>query len=188
MDMMSQSLVAVVILATCSGCGAPIKQTSQVSQPIGQSLVAGVGDTIITINNEKNLPNAFGKADIFGRTTPTGMITVQYLGSNGPIAKFIRSGVEINTNATTMNSTPTVIPNVQTTTTSGYIGSTPVTGTATTYGAPTVIPAHPPETQVLSQAQVSFQIDVSKERSFSVSGKTVLIINATPTSLTYNIQ
>lgn len=180
-------MVALVTLVSCGAC-APIQHTSQVSQPIAQSLVAGVGETIITINNDKSLPNIFGKADLYGRTTPTGMITVQYLGSNGPIAKFVRSGVEINTHATTMNSTPIVIPNVQTTTTSGYVGSSPVSGTSTTYGAPTVIPAHPPEATVLPQAQVEFEIDVAKENSFPVAGRAVVIISTTPNSLTYRIQ
>lgn len=187
MGMTSQLLVTVVIL-TGSGACAPIKQTSLVSQPIGESLVAGVGDTLLTINTEKSLPNVFGKADVFGRTTPTGMITVQYLGSSGQIVKFIRSGVEINTGATAMNSSPEVIPNVQTTTTNGYIGSTPVAGTTTTYGAPIIIPATPPTWQVLPQAQVEFQIDMSKERRFSVAGKTIIIVDAKPTSLTYSIQ
>jgi len=188
MGMKSHALVASAIIAVFATSCAPIKHTSKVSQPIGQPLVVGIGDTLITINNEKSLPNVFGKADLYGRTTPTGMITVQYLGSSGHVARFIRNGVEINTGATVLNSTPKIIPNVQTTETSGRIGSTRFSGTSTTHGTPTIIPARPPQAQVLPQAQVEFQIDVSKERSFSVAGKTVVIIDASPTSLTYRVQ
>lgn len=187
MKTLSTSMLAALTLSMVAAC-APVKQTQSITEPLGQQLQAGIGDTILTINAEKSLPNAFGNADIFGRTTPTGMITVQYLGSDGLIAKFVRNSVVINTGATTMNSTALVLPNTQTTTTTGYVGSTPMSGTSTTYGTPTVIPAHPPQAQVLPQAQVSFEIDLSKDKSFVVAGKRVDIINAQPGSLTYRIE
>jgi hypothetical protein len=34
----------------------------------------------LRVSREKNLPNIVGKADIFGRKTPTGIETIQYLG------------------------------------------------------------------------------------------------------------
>jgi hypothetical protein len=63
----------------------------------GKSLRAGVGDTIVTINQKKSLPNVFGEADIFGRTTPTGLITVQYLGANGGVAQAASPAAPIST-------------------------------------------------------------------------------------------
>ncbi len=56
-----------------------------------------------------------------------------------------------------MNSTAMVIPNSQTTTFTGFAGGQPVMGTATTYGPPTVIPAHPPEPEELPQSDVCFR-------------------------------
>jgi hypothetical protein len=34
----------------------------------GTPLTASVGDTVLRVSREKNLPNIAGKADIFGRT------------------------------------------------------------------------------------------------------------------------
>tara|TARA_R110002110_G_scaffold284800_6_gene498862 strand:- start:2312 stop:2845 length:534 start_codon:yes stop_codon:yes gene_type:complete len=167
---------------------APIEHTVTIAQSVDQLLKAGIGDSIITVNTAKSLPNAFGQADIFGRTTPTGMITVQYLGSDGTTAKFIRRAVDIDTGATTMNSSAVIIPNTQTTTTSGFVGTTPVTATSTTYMPPTVIPANPPRAQVLPQADVVFQIDLLQEREFIVGGKQIEVIDVTPTSISYRIH
>lgn len=180
-------LVAVLFAMQLQAC-APVEHTSKVTQPVNQVLYAGIGDPIITINTEKSLPNAFGQADVFGRTTPTGMITVQYLGSEGTVARFVRRAVDINTGATTMNSSPIVIPNTQTTTTSGFVGTTPVTATSTTYAPPTVIPANPPQAQVLPQAEVIFQIDMLRESEFVVGGKKIEVISIAPTSISYRIH
>jgi len=183
---MSRSVI-LLALAVLSAC-APIRYSGQVEQPTGRTLEAGIGDTVMMIKTEKSMPNAFGRADVFGRTTPTGIVSVQFLGVQGNIAKFVRHGIDIETGATTMNSTPMVISNTQTTTFTGFAGGQPVMGTATTYGPPTVIPAHPPEAQELPQADVVFQVDLTKETGFVVAGKRVEILRATSTSLSYRIN
>lgn len=178
----------VVILAlTLSGCGS-VKEYEKVSQPTGLVLIAGIGDTILTIKSEKNLPNAFGNADIFGRKTPTGITTVQFVGLNGSHVKFVRQSASIETGATTMNSSPQYIPNIQTTNTTGYVGSTPVYGTSTTYGQPTIIAANPPKAQVFEQAPVVFEIDLNNQKEFTMSGMTIELVAASATSLTYRIK
>ena len=153
-----------------------------------QALVAGIGDPVITISSEKSLPNAFGKADIFGRTTPTGMMVVQFAGVDGNKVRFIRRGYSIETGATTMNSTPLVIPNTQTSTMNGYVGNVPVSATSSTSGPPIVIPAQTPDAKVMPQAQVVFEIDLAKEREFVAGGKTIEIISATQGALKYRIH
>jgi hypothetical protein len=50
-------------LALLTGC-ASVQETGNVSQPVNTRLTAGVGDTVLRIATEKNLPNAFGRADI----------------------------------------------------------------------------------------------------------------------------
>lgn len=180
-------LVAVLFAAQVQAC-APIEHTEKITQPVNQVLYAGIGDPIITISMEKSLPNAFGQADVFGRTTPTGMITVQYLGSEGTVARFVRRAVDINTGATTMNSSPIVVPNTQTTTTSGFVSTTPVAATSTIYAPPTIIPANPPQAQVLPQAEVIFQIDMSRESEFVVGGMRIEVLGATSTSISYRIH
>ena len=57
-----------------------IEHKTDVKQQYNSPFTVGIGDPIYSANIEKNLPNAFGKADIFGRTTPTGIINVFFTG------------------------------------------------------------------------------------------------------------
>lgn len=124
---------------------------------------------------------------LISRKIRSKIVTVQYLGIKGTMAEFARSGVVIDSGATTMNSTPLIIPNTQTTYTNGSLGGVPVTATSTTYGSPTVIPAHPPNANFLPQGEVMVDVDLAKQKSFLVAGNQIEIIDATPTSLTYRI-
>lgn len=66
-------------------------------------------DTVLRVSREKNLPNIVGKADIFGRTTPTGVEIVQYMGVRDGRAFFKRHTTNVETGATTMARVPHVI-------------------------------------------------------------------------------
>jgi hypothetical protein len=167
---------------------APITPSIEITQPVGEVLHAGIGDTVLTVNQRESMPNAFGRADIFGRTRPTGMVTVQFIGLEGTIAKFVRNGIAIDSGLTTMNSTPLILPNSSTSYTSGNVGGTPIYGTTTTYGTPTVIPADPPPQSIVPQDRLLLQVDTSKERTVLVAGKIIEIIDVSPTILTYRIQ
>ena len=156
--------------------------------------VRPVGDTVLRVSREKNLPNIVGKADIFGRTTPTGVETVQYLGVKDGRAFFKRRTVDVETGATTMNSTPLIIPNTATTTQSGSVnvygpngyGTGSYSGTSTTQLPPTVIPAHPPAPMVMDEGSLLLSVDLSrKPPQLSVAGKTLTILSADSSSLTY---
>jgi hypothetical protein len=184
---MARIAIATAALLLLTGCGS-IQHTSEVAQPKGSALRAGPGDTIVTVNQRKSLPNVVGRADIFGRTTPTGMVTVQYLGAQGTKARFVRSSAVIETGATTMNSTTIVIPNYQTTTTRGMVGNVPVYGTSTTAGPPTVIQPRAPQPQAMAQPSITFEIDLAQSKSFVVAGTTVRILSASPTELVYELQ
>ena len=111
-------LLRVFLMLLLCGC-ATVETKTEVVQRLGEELSAGVGDTVVRLNSEKNLPNAFGKSDLFGRTTPTGVTTLVYSGVFGAKARFLRQDVDIETGATTMNSTPIVIPTTTVTTYSG---------------------------------------------------------------------
>jgi len=125
---------ALLVLLACAyqwGCADVQERSHIVGGRTGTPLTAGVGDTVLRVSHEKNLPNIVGKADIFGRTTPTGVETVQYLGVKDGRAFFERRTVNVETGATTMNSTPLVIPNTATTTHSGSVMFTVQTAMAT---------------------------------------------------------
>jgi hypothetical protein len=116
---MKSPLAFLILLLACVhlyGCADVQERSHIVGGRTGTPLSASVGDTVLRVAREKNLPNIVGKADIFGRTTPTGVETVQYLGVRDGRAFFKRRTVDVETGATTMNSTPLIIPNTVTTT------------------------------------------------------------------------
>ena len=122
---MKKLLLLIAPLVFVVSC-ASIDYKTNVAQRMDTPLTAGVGDAVYKSTTEKNLPNAFGKADIFGRTTPTATTGVIFEGVRDGVALFSRKTTDIDTGATTMNSTPIVINNSQTRTTTGSIGNTPV--------------------------------------------------------------
>jgi hypothetical protein len=106
---MKPLFVVIFGLFLC-GCADVQERSHIVGGRTGKPLIASVGDTVLRVSREKNLPNIAGKADIFGRTTPTGVETVQYLGTKDGRAFFKRRTVNVETGATTMNSTPLSFP------------------------------------------------------------------------------
>lgn len=180
--------LAAFVLSSLVGC-APVQHSNSISQQSNTELVAGVGDTVLDVTKEKNLPNAFGASDIFGRKTPTGRVTVEYLGVRKGKAIFKRHTVDIETGATTMNSSPVVIPNNQTTTHSGIVGGTMYSGTSTTYAPPTVIAPNTPQAQVLGSRTTELAVDLKKaDRALIVEGKTLNIISADNSKVVYSIS
>src|SRR5437588_7040352 len=114
-------LFALILVLLLSACSDVQERSRIVGARTGTQLTASVGDTVLRVSREKNLPNIAGKADIFGRTTPTGVEAVQYLGVKDGRAYFKRRTIDVETGATTMNSTAIVIPNTTTTTHSGTV-------------------------------------------------------------------
>src|SRR5438094_3751400 len=176
------------------GCADVQESSHIVGWRTGTPLTASVGDTVLRLSREKNLPNIVGKSDIFGRTTPTGVETVRYMGVRDGRAFFARRSVDVETGATTMNSTPLVIPNTATTTHSGSVnvygpngyGHGSYSGTSTTALPPTVIPAHPPAPMVMDEGSLLLSVDLSsKPAQLSAAGKTITVLQADNARLVY---
>src|SRR6266436_3643390 len=101
---MKSLFVPLLILLACAclwGCADVQERSHIVGARTGTPLNASVGDTVLRVSREKNLPNIVGKSDIFGRTTPTGVETVQYMGARDGKAFFKRRTVNVETGATT---------------------------------------------------------------------------------------
>jgi hypothetical protein len=194
---MKSLFVPLLVLLTCAGlwgCADVQERSHIVGGRTGTPLTASIGDTVLRVSREKNLPNIVGKSDIFGRTTPTGAETVQYLGVKDGKAFFKRRTVNVETGATTMNSTPLIIPNTATTTSSGSVniygpsgyGRGSYSGTSTTSLPPTVIPAHPPAPVVMDEGSLLLSVDLSrKPAQLSVAGKTITVLQADNSRLLY---
>jgi hypothetical protein len=179
-------LTTAAIFFGFSGC-APIQQKTNISTSIGQSLVAGVGDVVLRAEGRESMPNAFGGADIFGRTRPTGFETVQFGGLQGNKVVLLRSGVTTQSDATTMNSTGMVLPTQQRTSLQGNVGMTPVAGTATTNGYVYIPPAGSTSTNMRNPTIPIF-IDWHVNPRIPALGRTIVIENANATTLFYRIE
>ena len=196
---MSRLLALFASLMLLTGCS-EISNSSRSAQPLNTRLVAGIGDEVVRIDMRESLPNVFGKADLFGRTRPTGMVFVTYLGIEQGRAVFDRRAIHLHSDATTMNSTPIVIPQASTTTYSGsatFIGTTPggpvmgnamSSGLATTTAPPIILPPTGSHTQVIANDRIRVYLDLTKDRKLVVEGKEILIEEATPSAVTYRVR
>ena len=76
-------VLLTILLAGCSS----IEHSKKIEQATNTPLFAGAGDVVIHINHERDLENAYGNADIFGRKTKEGFSELRFLGAsaNGDI-------------------------------------------------------------------------------------------------------
>ncbi|WP_188823803.1 hypothetical protein [Brucella endophytica] len=146
---------------------------------------AGPGDTVLNFRSQRALPNAFGKADLFGRTTNAGGTTVRFVGSRGGQAVFERMDVEITSNATTMSETPLILPHTTRTNIDGSIGRMPVSGTATSTSYQ-FVPARGSSSYATASHPIQFNL--GKGQSVKIAGKTLRVIRVGAASVEYRIQ
>jgi hypothetical protein len=149
-----------------AGCGA-VQQQTKISTPVGQSVTAGVGDVVLRSEGRESMPNAFGGADIFGRTRPTGFSTVQFGGMQGNKVVLIRSSVVTQSDATTMNSTGTIL--------------------ATRNDAMYIPPTGSVQTSA-SQPTMPVLVDWKANSAVPMMGKMIVIESASPTALVYHVE
>jgi len=184
--------MSVLLLFAVAGC-AEIEHSAKSQQKVGQPLLAGVGDVILKIDKERNLENAYGKSDIFGRKTNEGYVELRFAGmeSSGEVV-IARKDVEIISNETTMSRTPFSQTTGQAhTVASGTVygtGSTAtVKGSATTnYQSNTIAPISDYHVVVPSDS-IAIRLPPG-DTVLPVSGFIVEIIRATPNALEYTIK
>ncbi len=183
---MSLRLATLILVALfLTGC-APVETKTTLTTPItSQVRTARPGNTVMSFQSRRSLPNIVGKADLFGRTTNAGGTTVRFVGIEGQKAVFERVDMVVQSNATTMTETPLIIPQSTTTNLSGSIGSTPVSGTAasTTYR---YIPPRGSSQQAMVQRPV--YIRLGKGQSVSVQGKTLKVVGLDANAVIFTIR
>ena len=64
-------LFAVILASLRCDCADVQERSHIVGGRAGTPLTASVGDTVLRVSREKDLPNIMGKSDIFGRTSFT---------------------------------------------------------------------------------------------------------------------
>lgn len=185
----SITFAACIALSAC----ATIDHSSSSSQSLNKVLAVGPGDIVLRVERERNLENAFGKADIFGRKTKEGFTELRFAGveANGEIVLY-RKDVTIVTNETTMSRTPL-------TTTTGTTRSS-LSGSSSTYGGSTQFQGSGTSsfTSTTLSPVSDFHIVVPSdtvpvrlspnEKRIPVAGYLVEIISATRNALEYKLS
>jgi hypothetical protein len=184
--LMGRAAFAILVAGGLAACN-PVQKNAQLitTAAPGQPMSAGPGDTVMDVKVTKSLPNAFGNADLFGRTTDAGRVTVQYVGSQGKTANLIRQNILIETNETTMTRTPLIIPNTQTTTMNSTVGTTPISASATTQSYSVIGPRTP---QGYTQASPAIPIAVHEGQSVTLEGRTLTILRVQPNGVEYSVN
>lgn len=117
--------IACLFLVSCGN----IQHFTKPLTPMGDNVQLYPGDTVIEYEKYRNLENAFGKADMFGRKTFEGFVRLVYDARVDDILAFELYRVDIITNETTLDRAPAM-------TTINSYGGGPYqrkTYTATTY-------------------------------------------------------
>lgn len=188
---MKRQIIAAVTAVFISGC-ATIEHTSNTEQSIGKKSTVGVGDVVLHVNKQRNLENAFGKADLFGRKTNEGFSELRFAGveKSGEVVLY-RKDVHIITNETTMSRTPisTTSGSANTNVTGNHYGrggyGNVNANARTNYASTTLVPASDFHIVVPAEA---IPIRLSPEESrVPMEGYVVEIIKATPSSIEYKI-
>lgn len=175
----------ILLIALLAGC-ASIEHKTNVAVPVGVERLAGVGDVVFKATAEKSLPNAFGNADVFGRTTPTGQTIVIYEGFRGEKLVLSRSSTDIDTGATTMNSSPIVIDRSSTTMASGFVGGQAFSGSATTSSMPIILPPATPRARVSERSRHSIELDARDlPKTILVEGHRIRVLSADALKVRY---
>lgn len=177
---MLRRLTGAFILVLATAC-APVEMHEHIAQPMQSVMTAGIGDQVLRINRSEDLPNAFGRADLFGRKRDAGFTEVRFVGIEAGKPVFERRDVEIRSNETTMSRSGAMIG---TTSASAYSygNTTTVQGTTTVFGAADdEIMAFPIET-------LRFQVDWPSERSFVAGGRIVEIVEVSGGYLRYRLR
>ena len=177
------ALVATAFLVACS----PVSQQTSVSTPVGQSQTVGIGDVMLRAESRESMPNAFGNADLFGRTRPTGISTVQYGGLRSGRAVLLRSGATISSTATTMNSTAMILPTQSTSSASGYIAGQPFNASGSSTGMAYIPPAGSTTTSA-QQPTIPIEVDWRANPRVPIAGKMLVIERADAVSVTFSVE
>jgi hypothetical protein len=154
------------------------KQSTSVNRPESVETYASIGDILVKVTLRESLPNAFGKADIFGRKRDRGFVEIRFMGmTDDGRAVFRRRTVDIYSNETTMSRSGVRYG-------SGTVygsGNTAHISTMSTGAAPATIEALPPDT-------FEFALDLSKNNTITIEDRIVHIISADPGGVKFMVR
>lgn len=107
------SMAIAIGAATCLGPAvvgcAPVEHKQQLVEASGRVATVPVGGALATIRKQKDLPNAFGNADIMGRKVDTGYVKLVYKGPGTDGGAMLQQiDVDVHSNASVYTRMPAV--------------------------------------------------------------------------------
>jgi hypothetical protein len=112
-------------------------------------------------------------------------VVVRFVGLEGNQALFVLQDVVIQSNETTMSRTPMFVPNYQTSTMTGNVGTIPVSATQTTVGT-TYIPPAPSSSYPLQAGQI--QVSAPIGGSLLVEGRRISVLRSVEGGIEYSVN
>jgi len=161
-----------------SGCGT-IKSHEQLVQPTGKDLETYVGGSIFKVNRSRDLPNALGRADLFGGKIFAGYTELRYQGVADDGRVILRiTELETHSTETTMSRYGQSSGSF-----SGYSDRS-----GNVYGNVTV--DNPPQgsTEILPPNTTQVAFDAAKKKDLLIAGVRVTFVEFTPLKLQYRLQ
>jgi hypothetical protein len=188
---MRNTTVILIVLFALQGC-ATVEKTAQPSQNLNVIAMAGIGDTVLRLDRERDLVNAFGRADLFGRKTKEGFTEIKFAGvePDGTVV-LLRKDVEILSNETTMTRTPFSMTsggvNTATSGSSNLVGNRiqSNSNSSSSFNATTISSGQafniliPPDTIAVRLAP--------NEKRLPIAGHIIEVINASKNSIEYRL-
>jgi hypothetical protein len=170
----------IVALAIC-GC-AQVQQRQQLAEPVGAVLRTPVGGTIAIVTKERDLPNAFGGADIYGRQVDAGFTRIVYRGRAADGSVLVEQvNVDVQSNASTLTRPPLI----NTPTQPAALSSRE---RVVAYGTLRTVSVASPADQVAMPIPGAAQFSIPRQRSLILpTGQTVEFIAAEPHQLIFRI-
>jgi hypothetical protein len=167
----------IALLLTAASC-ATVEQHNASSRAIGSDGFVSVGDVVLRVEVTEDLPNAFGRADVFGRNRNRGFSEVRYMGVNSSgYAVFRTRDVDVVTNENTMNRT-----GLRTAT----VLAEPSGNGVVASGVGTQTP--PPSVQVVDPDTVEFTLDLSRGNVVTMRDRTILVHEATNNGVRFTVR
>lgn len=169
-------LIASAIFAGC----ATIQTYERLVQSTDLELSTHIGGTMYRIERSSDLPNAFGKADVWGGKVDHGFVELRYQGitSDGKIV-FRFTDIETRSNETTMSRYGFRQSAVNATTTVSPAGTS-----ASTFGSVTTV-APQGQTQFLGPNTTEFVFDVTKTKVLIMGEIKVRVVDFDAQSIKY---
>ncbi|MEH6348366.1 MAG: hypothetical protein V7785_24945 [Bermanella sp.] len=97
-------IITISVMFFLTACGATIQTHESYSKPVGVEQSASIGTELYRVKKQRDLPNAFGKADIFGGKVDAGYTELRFMGLTPEgLTIFRLTDIDIESNETTMS-------------------------------------------------------------------------------------